>query len=155
MNKTLKWILGIVAALLVLAVIAGVVFFVAGHWGGARWMMGARSSPFFDDRYGRRFMMPMGHGWFPMMRFGGFFPLGLLFGGLFWGLVTFLVVLGVISLFRGRKSAGQTVVSATPAAPVAPPVETHSQSVVHVCSNCGRAVQEDWEHCPYCGNKLE
>ena len=155
MNKTLKWILGIVAVLLVLTVVAGVVFLATSHWGGARWTMMDRSFPFFDDgRDGRRFVMPMGRGgWFPMMRFGGFFPLGMIFGGLFWGLVIFLCVLGVISLFRGRKAARQEPVSTAPV--VSAPVEAPSQAPAHTCSNCGRAVQEDWGHCPYCGNKLD
>jgi zinc-ribbon domain len=155
MNKVLKWILGILAVLLVLAVIAGVAFLVVGHWGGARGVIGARSFPFFDDgRDGRRFVMPMGrNGWFPMMRFGGFFPLGMIFGGLFWTLVIFLCVVGVISLFRGRKSVRQEAVSTAPV--VSAPVEAPSQTPAQTCSNCGRAVQKDWSNCPYCGNKLE
>jgi len=165
MNKVLKWILGILVVLLVLAVIAGVAFLVMGRLGGARWVVSARSFPFIDgDRDGRRFIMPMHPGWImPMGRgwFGGFFPLGMILGGLFWAAVIFLCVVGVISLFRGRKNTQQpavSTVSATLAAQPAPEapatVEASNQTAVHTCPNCARIVQEDWSHCAYCGTKL-
>jgi hypothetical protein len=185
MSKVLKWIIGIVAVLLVAAVILGAGFLVVSHWGSARWMMGARSFEPYDGgrvnpwRNTPQFEMPMHPGWdmplgrrggFPLLRFGGFFPLGLIFGALFWGALVFFVVLGVISLFRGRnkpqaQSAGSGYAAAVPAVPVTQqtpaaeettsmPAETTAQEAA-TCPNCGRTVQADWGHCPYCGQQLK
>jgi hypothetical protein len=188
MSKVWKWIIGIVAVLLIAAVILGAGFLVVSHWGGARWMMGARSfEPYEGGRVSPwkntpRYEMPMHPGWdMPMapgmagrrggsslLRFGGIFPLGMIFGTLFWAALVFFAVLGVISLVRGRKNikkqaTGNEFVAAAPAAPLtseAPAVvenmeaETPAQETA-TCSNCGHEVQEDWSHCPYCGQKLK
>jgi hypothetical protein len=182
MSKALKWILGIFGVLIVVAIVVGVGFLAVSHWGGARWMMNARAfEPFNDGRVNPRnvpqYRMPMHPGWnmpmapgmgrrggFPIGRFGGFFPLGLIFGGLFWAAIVFFVVLGVIYLIRGRnngkKPAVVAAVSAAPATMEAPaavesmPVETPEQAAA-TCPNCGREVQEDWSHCPYCGQQLK
>jgi hypothetical protein len=95
----------------------------------------------------------MHDGWFPLGRFGFFFPLGMIFGGLFWLAVIFLSVYGLISLFRGGRTPRQDVPSATPTA--RPAVETSSQAAALTCANCGRSIQEDWSHCPYCGHRLK
>ena len=168
MKKVIKWILGIVVVLLVLAVIAGVGYLAINRWGSAHWMMSARS---FQPRDGERVRpwrdvpqfempmhpkgkMPMGpNGWFPRQRFGGFFPLGMIFGGLFWVGVIALSIVGAISLLRGRNGTQKAVVSALPVAPVT--AQAPSPAPVRTCANCAHTVQEDWGHCPYCGNKLE
>jgi hypothetical protein len=109
MSKALKWILGILVVLVVAAVVVGVGFLAVSRWGGARWMMNARAfEPYEGGRVqpwkdAPQYQMPMhpywgmpmmGRGRFPLGRFGGFFPLGLIFGALFWGAVVFFVVLG-------------------------------------------------------------
>jgi hypothetical protein len=189
-SKALKWILGILGVLIVVAVVVGVGFLAVSHWGGTRWMMSARSFEPYEGgrvnpwRNSPQFEMPMHPNWgmpmapgtaghrgrFPLGRFGGFFPLGLIFGALFWGAVVFFVVLGVIYLFRGRNKpqaqsvgsgyvAAATAVPATPQAPiveetVSTPAEAPAQEAA-TCPNCGQAVQAEWSHCPHCGQKLK
>ncbi len=183
MSNVLKWILGILVVLVVVAVVVGVGFLVVSHWGASNWMMGARSFQPYDDGRVRpwkdtpQFEMPMHPGWdtpfdrrggFPLLRFGGFFPLGMIFGTLCWAGLVFFAVLGVISLIRGRKNgkvqtAGDAYAAAAPAVPVtpkAPPavvgkVDETPEQVTANCSNCGHEVQEEWSHCPYCGQNLK
>ena len=179
MSKALKWILGILGVLIVVAVVVGVGFLVVSHWGGARWMVNARAfEPYKGEqvnpwRNTPQNRMPMNPGWnmpmlrrggFPFGRFGGFFPLGLILGGLFWAAVVFFVVLGVIYLIRGRNNVKkQAAVAAVPAAPatVETPIDEESmpaespEQAAATCSNCGREVQQDWSHCPYCGQQLK
>jgi hypothetical protein len=90
----------------------------------------------------------------PHRRFGGFFPLGLIFGSLFYlGLLT-LVVLGVITLARNLRRPAQPAVLAgagvSPASTLVSGAEA-SQAPVHNCPSCSRTVQEGWSYCPYCG----
>ena len=183
MSKVLKWILGILAVLVVVGVVVGVGFLVVSHRGGAYGMMGARSfEPYGGGRVQPwkdtpRYEMPMHPGWdtpfdrrgrIPLQRFGGFFPLGMIFGTLCWAGLVFFAVLGVISLIRGRKNGkkqatGNENVAAAPAVPVTPEapaaevstVDETPDQVTATCSNCGHEVQEDWSHCPYCGQNLK
>ena len=183
MSKGLKWILGIFVVLVVAIVVVGFGLLVVSHWGGSNWMMGARSFQPYDGERVRpwkdapQFEMPMHpgwdmplgrRGWFPLLRFGGFFPLGMIFGTLCWAALVFFAVLGVISLIRGRKNgkkpaAGNAYVAAAPAAPLtseAPAAEADAvnetpEQVTATCANCGHEVQEDWSHCPYCGQNLK
>jgi len=183
MSKVLKWVLGILAVLVVVAVVVGVGFMVSSHWSGSNWMMGGRSFQPYDDGRVRpwkdapQFEMPMHPRWdtpfdrrggFPIQRFGGFFPLGMIFGTLCWAGLVFFAVLGVISLIRGRKNgkkqaAGHEVVAAAPIASVTPEapiaevgtVDETPDQVTDTCSNCGHEVQEAWSHCPYCGQNLK
>jgi uncharacterized membrane protein len=144
MNKTLKWILGILIGLLVLAAIAAVAFFGFGGWYG-HGMMGAYG---FRNWEGRG-VMPMHPGGFwgrsGGFRGGGFFWLGMLPGLLFNLGILVLIVLGVIYLVRaltGHRAPATTNAQISAAEPV------------KTCSNCGKSVQADWMHCPYCGNSL-
>lgn len=132
MKNFWKWILGIVVVLVVL--------FVLGI--GARLLMVRMFPASAIDYDGYRFPMMMGgrglvgfgmpHFNMGFMRLGGLLPLALLG----------LVIYGAFWLGK-RKNQGvdPTVVPATPA-----PQPT--------CSNCGSLVQEGWNHCASCGNKL-
>ena len=102
---------------------------------------------FFGGSYwgmGRGGMMG---GWCPWCGGTGQFGDGGLLGGLFGLLFTLLgllipigllvlLILGVVWLVR---SPGST----TTAVPPSP-----------TCRHCGRPIQVDWQHCPYCGEEL-
>ena len=160
MNKTLKWILGAVAVLLIMVVIAGIGYLVFSWWGGMHWSMNVREFKPWEDGRVRpwrdmpRFAVPMMRDiWLPFRWFGFFFPLGMIFGGLFWLAVIFLSVYGLISLFRGGRTSRQDL---PPAAPTAHPVDAvPGQPSAMTCANCGQIIQEDWSHCPYCGHRLK
>ncbi len=154
MSRTVKWIIGILIGLLVLAALAAGGFWVFNHWNGANWMMSGRAfRGFYDDRdlplRGMHpGMMPFGgmRGWW----FGGFSPFGMLFGGLLQLGILALVIYGVVALIRGlTRPQGAAV---TPmAAGVKPAAEVMPAAAMHACANCGYAVQEGWKHCPNCG----
>ena len=155
MSKVTKWIFGIVIGLLIVAVIGGVVFLAVSRWGSFHGMMDVRSLRSWDDtREVPRFNMPMHPGgWMNSRWFGGFSLLRMLFGGLFWiGLIT-LSVIGVVSLLQRRKVTQQQ-----PAIAAAPTVQAPASELNPVqprtCANCAHVVQDDWSHCPYCGNTL-
>ena len=149
MSKTIKWIIAILIGLLALAAIAAAGFWIFTHWNGSGWMMSERSFRFEDNdrvlpwRGMHPNMMPFGG-----MRgqwLGGFFPLGMLFGGLLQLGILALVIYGIYALVRGLIQPRQAVVMPAPAAtPQAAPA-------THACANCGFAVQEGWKHCPNCG----
>lgn len=154
MSKVAKWIFGILIGLLIVAVIGGVVYLAVSRWGSVHWMMDARSFRSWDDnRDLPRFNMPMHPGsWFDYRWFTGFSLLRMLFGGLFWiGLIT-LSVIGVVSLLQRRKGTQQPASAAAPAAQMPAPEASPVQP--RTCANCTRTVQDDWSHCPYCGNPL-
>ena len=155
MKTFLKWVLWILIGLLIAAAIFAVGYFAFNHWNGG-WMMGGRADEF---REGGRIMpwrnMPMHpFGMTRGMRVYGFSPFMLILGGLFRLAVPVLIIVGIVALVlnlrRKPATAAPTVVQAVPAQqPVPSPVEP-----AKTCSNCGRAVQADWTHCPYCGSDL-
>ena len=125
MSKGLQWILGISAALIVLAVIAATVlpfFFPRTGWGGWQGMMGPNHM--------------FGGG--PMM--GGFGTMGL-FG---------LGMLGVPLLFVGLLVLGVVWLVKSVATPAAP----QPLAAGAFCANCGKPLQAGWKACPYCGEKV-
>jgi hypothetical protein len=152
MKPVWKWIIGIVAVLLIAALLVGGFFLVRNVLPMHRVVVQSlnQSQGFgqrgFDNRnFGPEGMMPgFGmrgygmHGGFGMM--GGMLPFGGIFSGLFCLAFLALVVLGIIWLVRRTK---------TPA-PVPQPA-----AVMHSCQNCGKPVQDDWKNCPYCGKKLK
>lgn len=81
-----------------------------------------------------------GNGYNGMMGGWGFMnPFGFLGMALMWLLpigVLVLFVYGAVSLFNGLNRSGN-----------APLVERK-------CTNCGKAAQDDWSTCPYCGKTL-
>ncbi len=167
MSKTLKWILGIVLILIVLALVAGTGLFVfARYFGFNRYGMMPGGMPFYGPNngvpnYGPRSPypnMPMHPYGFPSGRVA---PFGLL--GLIPSLFGCLLVVGLIALvlFLLLRRPASTVVSPavgpSPAVPPEAPGEpaaAGSTVTTHPCPNCGRTVQEDWNNCPYCGAVL-
>lgn len=155
MKTFLKWVLWILIGLLVVAAIFAVGYFAFSHWNGG-WMMRGRVEEF---REGGRVMpwrnMPM----YPNMmrpggRFFGFSPFLFIISGLFRLAIPLLIIVGIVALVlnlrRKPAVAAPTIVQAVPAEQPAPaPVEQGK-----TCPSCGRAVQADWTHCPYCGSVL-
>jgi hypothetical protein len=144
MNKTLKWVIGILIGLLVVAAIIAAGYFAFARWYGPGWMVGMHD---FRSWEGRRIMPihPFEYWKRPGVRVGGFFLLRMIPGFLFnIGILT-LIVLGVIYLARALK--GPQLPSSQP--PLPPTAQTPG-----ACPSCGRSVQADWSHCPYCGNPL-
>lgn len=162
MSKTLKVILGILIALLLIGAAAAAIWLVWSGFGRPVWMMGAPDWRFWDggrdlprDQYPWR-GMPMhpynrlpGAPLLPWMPFGGFI------GGLLCLGTLALIILGLValamSLFRSQQSGSVRAPegAASPQAEVKTPATPQ-----RVCPSCARAVQDDWSHCPYCGSGL-
>ena len=162
MKKIWMWILGI---FLVLVVAAG--FFGLGflHQTRMRAVAVNNSAPkgtpnpqaprspmrggFPEWRGGRGMPPRVG----PMMGTRGFgrgpFPGGMFFG-MFGRLIPLALVLLVLyGAYRfGKSRSVPMAVVAAPVQAVAPPIP-----VFHPCPACGNAVQDDWKHCPNCGEK--
>lgn len=130
MNKTWKWILGIVLVLVVLAavIILPIVFHNVFGWGD-----------FQRAGFDRDFRMPMmGGGGFSHFG-GGFMMIGM-------GLRFFLplVVIGLLG-YGAYRLGKRNATPVLPAAPVAP---------AQTCPKCGQVVQAGWNNCASCGKKL-
>ena len=131
MNKTWKWVIGVGAALLVLLLLA-MPFFGRLFWMSGGHMTGQTGVPMgagFSDGCGGIFGGPMSGLWNMgggLMMFGMFLVPLLLIG---------LVVVVVVALMRR------------------PQMIVQPQPVAISCASCGKAVQENWVVCPYCGDK--
>ncbi len=159
MKTVWKWIIGIVAALVIIAVIVGGVWLVAARVvGAARYSQVAPRTPVsplpngnngpYGYRGGPGWMMPYGHGYHMMGGYGfGFGIIPAIIGFLFFLGIAALVVLGIIWLVRS--------LSRRPVMPAVPPASTTSASAVttHSCANCGQPVQNGFAYCPNCGAK--
>lgn len=173
MKKVLKWILGILVALVVIAVVLGAGYLVARRFGGIGMMRENRLAQRGDidrsqplqgtpqqpgqgqntPRYFGQNRMPMyyygGMGYRP---FGGLMLVGRLVGGVFrlalLGLVIFLAVTLALRPKQPRQFAAQSAAVASSATETAPAAKM-------TCPHCAHEVQADWKHCPYCGNSLE
>ncbi len=87
---------------------------------------------------------------YPMMGVGRLGLLGLLFGLLVRLGLLALLVIGFVWLVRSLTRPAIPVQSNPPApAAAVEPVAAGS------CPSCGRPVQADWSHCPYCGTNLK
>jgi len=145
MSKSTKWLLGIGIGLVGLIALAALGYLAFSWWGGSGGMMGTYGFRAWGDRGEIPWQrMPMHPGWeMPYSRFGGFYVLRIVAGGLLCLGVLALIGLGLVALVRGLNHPSQPAEKlVTPPAPDL------------VCSNCGRPVQDDWSHCPYCGNLL-
>ena len=162
MKTTIKWILGIVIGLVVVAVVVIVGYLVINQWGGVGWMTEARAFRQWDG--GR--VMPWGgmprdgipmhpYRGIPGLQYGGFFPLRTIAGGLICLGFLGLLVLGIVALVRGLSSKPQpAVTTVTAGSPIPSSTPAPTQATGKTCPNCGRQVQADWSHCAYCGNAL-
>ena len=167
MSRALKWILGIGIVLIVVACIAGVGFLAFSRFNGIDLMLGTRAFRLFGLRRMMPFRgMPMNpYFGMPYGRFGGFFPLRFIGGSIFCFGILALIVLGIIALVtasrRQPQSAAapvQAVSTVQPGKPVPQAPETGvaapEATPARICPSCGRQVNEEWSHCPYCGSPL-
>jgi hypothetical protein len=143
MKNVLKWAAIILGILIVLALVASPFLLRSGYANMAM-------HPGFNgwDRMG-------GHPG-PRMMGGGFGLLGgmgLLFGRSLGQIVLLgLVIVGVVALVKYFKPqiAQPAQVQAQPFQPtVLTPVPAPDQTLA--CKACGKPLQADWAHCPYCG----
>ena len=157
MSKALKWILGILIGLIVVAALVSLGFLAADRIDLGHRLMDSRTIQPWD---GERVMpwrdMPMRpYSRLYPQRFVGFFPLASIAGGLFCLGVLVLIILGIIALVRVlRRPAQVSAAPVTPDVPEPAPAPAPAQAVTHPCQACGRQVQDDWVHCPYCGADL-
>jgi len=119
-----NWIGLLIGALVLLVLLVGALGLLAGPAWG--WGWGCPGCPMMG-RWGWG-GMGWGFGLWMML-------LGLLLPLLFLGLIIAAVVWGI-----------QQVIRAGGLPPAAPPAAR--------CPQCGRPVQADWAHCPYCGASL-
>lgn len=152
MSKTMRWIVGIAAGLVVVCVVVAIGFLVFNRINGPVWAFGGRVAPRnvipWDD-------MPIRPRWLPggMSRY--FFPFGSFFGGLVGLGFLFLIVLGIVALvlsLTGSRKPAAPIVSQEPSA--AYPEQSDMTTPARPCPNCQRSVNEDWSYCPYCGTAL-
>jgi hypothetical protein len=144
MNTGTKWFLGILIGIFLIVALAAAGFLVFNRWNGAGMMMGERGFRFWDGGHDLPWQgMPMQPFGGPQFSRGGGFPLvaAMVGGSICFGVLA-LIAVGVFLLIRSLSK---------PAQPVVAPVQEDS---VKACPNCGRSVQEDWSHCPYCGAGL-
>jgi len=168
MNKTWKWVLGIVVGLVVVAALVGAGFWVVNRSNAFIWMRDARQAQRGDFNWrqpgqelpqlrgqGQKSPRDFGNNRMPMYSynmmgfhpFGGLLLIGRLVGGAFklalLGLVIFLAVVLAQRRQQPRPPAPAAAIpEAEPAAKLA-------------CPHCARTIQEDFRHCPYCGASLE
>ncbi len=151
MKNKLGWILAALFGVLLIIFAAGVLVF------GRMWRFGEHMRP-----YGM-----MGHG------FGFYAPFGWIGMALLWLIpIGFLVLIvaGVVSLVSALTGSKKSNAAASPAIPPsttpAPPAGTTPMNAgavsptpqvgenLRTCQNCGKPLQTDWSHCPYCGQEL-
>ncbi len=135
MNKVLKWILYVLLAIVVLAVIAGIVL---AFLGPARYAM---------MRPGIRMMAPYGFNNF------GFSPFRAIFSGLIGLGIIILIIVGIVALVSFLTGGMRRSTSVTPAPPMQP-TQPAAAAPARTCPNCGKPAMEDWKTCPYCGTML-
>lgn len=145
-KTTTKWILGIAIGLIALVAIVSLGYLIFNHWGEPVWAIRA---PGIHPREGWRDMPMRPYRVMPPQRIIRYFPLRFLGGGLIYLGLLALIILGIIALIRGL---GRPQTSALAAQTGSAAVVTQATS--QICPNCKRPVQEDWQHCPYCGTDL-
>jgi len=166
MRTVWKWIIGIAIVLVVLGVLVGGAFLLRSFFNSngvprivqvvpPNNQVPNGTAPFYGrgPNRGPGWMMPYGRHGFPMMGGRGFglFPFAGIIGFLFFAALVALVVLGIIWLVR-RQS--RPLAMATPPAAAATTVPPASSVVgVHPCKNCSEPVQDNWKHCPNCGEQ--
>lgn len=146
MRNTWKYILtGVVVVIIILVLAAGVLLVLRSGFFGGRTLANGPFGPRLHSPFG---FMPMmggfGIGGLIFMLFGLLIPLGILG----------LLVAGVIALFTRSRVVPPAPPVPPSASPVAPLVTAEPNAPVKTCPNCGRPVQADWTHCPYCGAPL-
>jgi uncharacterized membrane protein len=158
MSRAVKWILGIVLGLVALCALAVVGLFAFSRLNGGALAVGRRA---FLPYEGRPYMPAAPFQGMPYRHFAGFSPFGF-FGG--WliiaallGLFALAVIALIVILRRPNRPAYQPAATVQPAAAsqAGAAKETSMPAVDgQSCPSCGRLVQADWNHCPYCGTAL-
>jgi hypothetical protein len=139
MSNTLKYVLiglGVIILLLIAAVVISAVF----GFGGMNFF---QMQPGYRTPFGPFGRMPMMGG---RLGFAGW----ILMAGL--ACLPPLALILLVALIVGLVTRSRPVPPPPPAAQ--PPVTQSSVTPTKTCPNCGRPVQEDWTHCPYCGQNL-
>jgi hypothetical protein len=150
MKTTTKWILGIIIGLVVVTAVSALAIFAMAQWGSLGWMANERS--FMPRTFERSMPMhPYADGsWLFMSRFN---PLWIIGRTVLWIGVLALIVLGITALVRMLNKTDQA--AAIVGASTAPlPERAAPVQAVQNCPACSRLVQQEWSHCPYCGDSL-
>lgn len=154
MNIAAKWIIGIVAGLVIVCGIAAVIVLAGTRMVGAELEFGTRMGRLWGDDQGFLWRdLPALADWDGPMYWNLGGALRFLFCGSFCIGLVILLALVFILVIRNQNKASQKTTGGQPGQrPVAltESAETGSTS----CSNCGREVQENWNICPHCGNDL-
>ena len=166
MKRVLKWIIGILIGLAVIAVVLGAGYLIVKRVGGVNLMresrLTQRNGPLQDlprenlpgqnlrRNFGRNEMPMYFYGRMGFRPFGGLMLFGRLVGGVFRLAILGLVIFLAVTLALRPKQARQASASGT-----APPALEATQAATLTCPHCAREIQADWKHCPYCGNTLE
>ena len=176
MKKSLKWIIGILIGLVVMAVVLGAGYMLASRFGGAAWtreyrlvqrgnvdrsipgqvvpqqrMPGQNMPGQNMPRYYEQNQMPMhNYGRMNFRPLGGLLWIGRLVGGAFRLALLGVVIFLAVTLALRQKQFKQPVTALA-----AQPEAEGTQAAMLACPHCARQVQVDWKHCPYCGNPLE
>jgi hypothetical protein len=153
MRNWWKWLLGLVIFLaIVLAVI--VVIYNSGWLGNIRGitLQNPPVRPFI-----RPFLNPFGRGILPYVgRPGGIMMtmsfLFLIVPLCLFGLLVIGAVIVLVMVLRPRSTPRPPIPPAQPVQTVSSPAPNEP---LQTCPNCGRVVQQDWTHCPYCGAPLK
>lgn len=151
MKNKLGWILAALFGVLLIIFAAGVLIV------GRMWRFGDHMRPF--GMMGRGFGFYAPFGWIGMALLW-LIPIGFLV----------LIVAGIVSLvsaLTGSKKSSAATSQAIPTSTTPPPPSgtismnvgavspaPQEQENLRTCQNCGKPVQADWSHCPYCGQEL-
>lgn len=167
MKTVWKWVIGILAVLVVLAVLFGVGFMLRSNFHVTR-LAGPDVRSFSDRSPG---MMPYNQN--EQLRLPGMMPfngyqhmrgpgmmgyrmhpfIGLL-GWIFCLGFLGLAVLGIIWLVNRLRIPARVAMAAAPVAMSAEVPVTDATEVVNPCQRCGRSLQDEWKVCPHCGKKV-
>jgi len=171
MKRVLKWIIGILVGLVVIAVVLGAGYMVARRFGGFNFVretrLVQRSGPLqalprqdtpgqnlpgqnLRRNFGRNEMPMYSYDRMGFRPFGGLMFFGRLIGGIFRLAILGLVIFFAVTLALRPKQVRQMAATSN-----SPPETGATQAAVLSCPHCAREIQSDWKHCPYCGNSLE
>jgi hypothetical protein len=176
MKKVLKWILGILIGLVVIAVVLGAGYMVARRartvmWmresrlaqrgdveQGAPWQTKPRQRNQGENKPGQKWPRNFGRNDMPMRYYGGmgFHPFGgLRLVGRLVGGVFRLAILGLVIFLAVTLALRQKQVKKSLPANAAQPAAELTEAAGMACPHCAREIQADWKHCPHCGNSLD
>ncbi len=151
MRNWWKWLLGAIVVVVIVAAIV-VIALNSGLFGNGTGV--SLRSPLLRPFLNGRGIMPFAARPGTRLLFGA---LGLLIPCLFGILVIAFVVL-LVNAVRPKPYYPPPQAPGTPPAQPGQPFQTVQPAPnepLKTCPNCGRVVQADWSHCPYCGAPLK